>query len=70
MGSVKSNIGHLESCSGLAGIIKAVLALQHNVIPPNVNFEEAKENLSGHMSHLTVSPSVAEPVISRLTALQ
>ena len=55
VGSIKSNIGHLESCSGLAGIIKAVLALQHRVIPPNVNFEEAKESLSGLMSHFTVS---------------
>jgi acyl transferase domain-containing protein/NADPH:quinone reductase-like Zn-dependent oxidoreductase/NADP-dependent 3-hydroxy acid dehydrogenase YdfG/acyl carrier protein len=34
VGSVKSNIGHLEAASGMAGVIKAVLCLTHNAIPP------------------------------------
>jgi len=38
MGSVKSNIGHLEGAAGLAGIIKATLALKHAKIPPNMHF--------------------------------
>ncbi|KAL8725318.1 MAG: hypothetical protein Q9166_007424 [cf. Caloplaca sp. 2 TL-2023] len=39
VGSVKTNIGHLEGASGLAGIIKATLSLEHKTIPPNMHFE-------------------------------
>lgn len=45
IGSIKSNIGHLESCSGLAGLVKAVLMLEKQAIPPTVNFETPKPNL-------------------------
>ncbi|PNP56847.1 hypothetical protein THARTR1_03082 [Trichoderma harzianum] len=38
VGSVKANIGHLEAASGLAGVIKSVLMLEHGVIPPNIHF--------------------------------
>ncbi|GAA3078813.1 hypothetical protein GCM10020000_75500 [Streptomyces olivoverticillatus] len=38
VGSAKSNIGHLEGASGLAGLIKAVQVLRHQVIPANANF--------------------------------
>ncbi|PQE28875.1 polyketide synthase protein [Rutstroemia sp. NJR-2017a BBW] len=37
-GAVKSNIGHLEGASGLAGLIKTVLILERGIIPPNANF--------------------------------
>ncbi|KAL9608149.1 MAG: hypothetical protein Q9167_007001 [Letrouitia subvulpina] len=39
LGAVKSNIGHLEGASGVAGVIKSILILEKGVIPPNTNFE-------------------------------
>ena len=39
VGSVKSNIGHLKSAAGFAGMLKAVLSLKHKVIPPTINVE-------------------------------
>jgi polyketide synthase 12 len=39
IGSVKTNLGHLEAASGAAGIIKTALSLYHRVLPPSLNFE-------------------------------
>ena len=45
VGSIKSNIGHLESSSGLAGLLKAVLVLEKGLIPPNADFGVPKPEL-------------------------
>lgn len=37
IGSIKGNIGHLDAAAGIAGLIKTVLALHHEVIPPSIN---------------------------------
>lgn len=45
MGSVKSNIGHLKSAAGAAGVLKAVYALYEKVLPPSVNFHKPNPNI-------------------------
>lgn len=45
VGSVKTNMGHLEAASGLAGLIKAVMVLKKKQIPPNLNYIEPKSGL-------------------------
>ncbi|QDV67061.1 Phthiocerol synthesis polyketide synthase type I PpsC [Rosistilla carotiformis] len=45
LGSVKTNIGHLEAGSGIAGLIKAALVLHKDQVPPNQNFQTPNPNI-------------------------
>jgi acyl transferase domain-containing protein/NADPH:quinone reductase-like Zn-dependent oxidoreductase/NAD(P)-dependent dehydrogenase (short-subunit alcohol dehydrogenase family)/acyl carrier protein len=45
IGSVKSNIGHLETASGAAGLMKVILAIKHRAIPPSIHFETPNPNI-------------------------
>ncbi|MFE0043486.1 type I polyketide synthase [Streptomyces albireticuli] len=46
LGSCKTNIGHPEAAAGIAGLIKAVLSLQHAAIPGNLHFQELNPDIS------------------------
>ena len=59
IGSVKTNVGHLESGSGVAGIIKAALVLKEGTIPPNLNFEAPNPTIPFEKLRLRV-PTEAE----------
>ncbi|KPM42830.1 Lovastatin diketide synthase LovF [Neonectria ditissima] len=60
IGSVKPNLGHSEGSAGITSVIKAVLALQHKTIPPNIKFNDPNPKIPFSQYKLTV-PVVPTP---------
>ena len=58
IGSVKSNIGHLEAAAGMAGLIKVVLGLQRQEIPPNLHFKSGNPRIDWAGLPMTVPTAV------------
>ncbi|RDW76198.1 hypothetical protein BP5796_07019 [Coleophoma crateriformis] len=54
IGSVKTVIGHLEGTAGLAGVLKASLAIQHRTIPPNMHFHRLNPAIKPYYENLNV----------------
>lgn len=46
LGAVKSNVGHLDTCAGMAGLIKTVLCLQHRTLVPTAHFDRPSTGLA------------------------
>ncbi|MFV2110446.1 polyketide synthase, partial [Micromonospora sp. LOL_015] len=55
VGSVKTNIGHLEAAAGIAGLLKLVLALQRRAVPPQLHFQEPNPNVDWDRLRVTVA---------------
>ncbi|BDA68880.1 beta-ketoacyl synthase [Calothrix sp. PCC 7716] len=62
LGSVKTNIGHLEAASGIASVIKVVLALQHKEIPPHLHLKQLNPyiSLEGTTFNIPTQPQLWE----------
>src|SRR6202790_4181946 len=60
IGSVKTNLGHLETAAGVAGLVKALLVLKHGLIPASLHFDTPNPNIDFASLKLRV-PTALEP---------
>jgi polyketide synthase 13 len=60
LGAIKTNVGHMESAAGAASLSKMVLALQHDKLPPSINYAGPNPYIDFDASHLKVLDTVAD----------
>ena len=60
LGSVKTNIGHLDAAAGIASLIKAVLCLKHRQLPPTLHFEQPNPQLELDTSPFFVNTTLRD----------
>jgi acyl transferase domain-containing protein len=66
LGSVKTNLGHLESAAGIAGFMKTVLSVRYGYIPKHLNFEQLTPHASDGASRFTIASQAMEwPTVGR-----
>lgn len=66
-GALKSNIGHLEGGSGVAGVIKAIMVLEKGIIPPNAIFETVNLRIDADFLNLKVWNTLRCPESNQTT---
>lgn len=69
VGSIKTNIGHLEGCAGIAGLVKGVLMLEKGLIPPNLYFENANPKIDLDAWRIKVSNPVIRGTLIKILSV-
>lgn len=74
IGSVKTNIGHLEAAAGIAGLIKVALSIKNRTLPPSLHFKTPNPHIAFERLHLKVNseltpwPCESEPAVAGVSS--